>query len=54
MQSMNNMAKQMELFEPVKKGLKDGSLVTTASPSDQLLIDFNAVAADYNESRDIT
>jgi len=51
---MNNMATQMELFEPVKKGLKDGSLVTTASPSDQLLIDFNAVAADYNESRDIT
>ena len=54
MQSMNNMATQMELFEPVKKGLKDGSLVTTASPSDQLLIDFNAIAADYNESRDIT
>ena len=50
---MNNMATQMELFEPVKKGFDSGGL-TTSTSGDQLLIDFNAVAADYNESRDIT
>ena len=50
---MNNMAQQMELFEPVKTGFDSGGL-TKSTSSDQLLIDFNAIAEDYNESRNIS
>ena len=50
---MNNMSQQMELFEPAKTGFDSGGL-TKSTSSDQLLIDFNAIADDYNESRNIS
>ena len=50
---MNNMAQQMELFEPAKNNFDSGGL-TKSTSGDQLLIDFNAIAEDYNESRNIS